>query len=358
MPDAFDFGTVDAGATVEFSARFLTTRRGLMEQLGERLAGLAPPGWRPTVRKWFTPARAAAPFVPVDLSRLKPVVAAPDFAQVTEVAPAQNQSWFGGRSYVVVHGRVKPARAGKYSGHLTVTMDGRKASLPLRVRARELAAGRPRLLVVCTPFEEYATENGLELRPVAEALSAVAAAVDCVEKLPAKLGGYRVILLADSALSGIGMQEVARVRDFVEQGGRLILPCDAFFVGTIPKANEILAGHGLTVITNDMYGLHQATNIVADPLTRGVARLEFFRPSPIVVTDPAKARLLALDPGGAGGFVAVTRRPGGGEVIVITSSLWWLWIGRFNDQPDNARMLQNVLSAEAPVVRIRSRGQE
>ena len=93
-----------------------------------------------------------------------------------------------------------------------------------------------------------------------------------------------------------------------------------------------------------MSDYHITKNIVADPLTRGVARVQFHRPSPIVVTDATQARLLAIDPGGAGGFVAVTRWPGGGEEVVIGHSLWWVWIGESHS--DNARLLRNILSTE------------
>src|SRR6185295_12735374 len=67
-PDRFDFGTVDAGSTLEFSARLLTTDpKSLWERLGIRLAGWLPNPWQPRVRQWFTPSRPPVPFVPVDL---------------------------------------------------------------------------------------------------------------------------------------------------------------------------------------------------------------------------------------------------------------------------------------------------
>ena len=57
-PDEFDFGTMDAGSTLEFSAQFLTTDpRGLWERLGIRLAGWLPNAWQPAVRQWFTAVR-------------------------------------------------------------------------------------------------------------------------------------------------------------------------------------------------------------------------------------------------------------------------------------------------------------
>jgi hypothetical protein len=273
-------------------------------------------------------------------------VEAPDFVQVKEVTPRQEKEWYQGRPFVAVHGRLNVPEPGRYSGKIKVTLDGRQALFPIRVRVRGSAPGRPRLLVVTTPYEEYSTEHGSDFATVTGVLSALEARVDCVESLPAGLESYRAILLADNALATINPQDVVRMRGFVEKGGRLILPCNAFFSQTVPKANEILSGLGLQVEDKDMSGIHNATNIVADVLTRGVGRLEFHRPSPIVVTDAAKGKLLALDPNGPGGFVGIARLENGGEIVVLSASLWWNWVTEFKDNPDNVRLLQNVLSVE------------
>jgi len=342
-PDYFDFGTLDAGSTRECSARFLTIdQKGMLERMGERIANWCPKTWEPALRRW-TAGPKRTDFPKLDLSTLKPTASAPDFVQVKSVTPQQNKYWYNGRSYVSVLLKLNTSRPGSYAGKVKVTLGRRESSLPIRFRVREAAGGK-RVLVTASPYQEFATENGADFDTVTRVLSSVGVAVDCTDELPATLESYRTILLGDSALSRIQPEDVARVRAFVEQGGRLILPCDAFFQGTIPKANEILAGHGLMVLTNGMNGTHHATNIISDALTRGVVRLEFFRPSSIVVTDAAKGKVLALDPGGAGGFVAVMRVPGGGEITVITASLWWNWVGQFTDHPDNARLLQNVLS--------------
>src|SRR6185295_11049549 len=295
--------------------------------------------------QWFTPSRPPVPFVPGDLKTLHARVEAPDFVQVKEVTPRQEKAFDRGRPFVAVSFRLNIPQAGNHSGKIKVTLDGRQAWLPIRVRVRASAPDRARLLVVHTPYEEYATEHGSDFDPVTRILSALDAAVDCVDMLPTRLEPYRTILLADSALARINAEDVARVRSFAEKGGRLILPCNAFFSGTIQRANEILSGYGLQVEDKDMSGVYNATNIVADLLTRGVGRLEFHRPSPVVVTDGAKGKLLARDPTGPGGFVAVARLDGG-EIVVLSESLWWYWVARFKDAPDNARLLQNVLTAQ------------
>jgi hypothetical protein len=262
------------------------------------------------------------------------------------VTPRQEKAWYGGRPFVAVHSRLIIPRAGKFSGKIKVTLGDRQAFLPIRVRVRGRAQARPRLLVVTTPYEEYSTEKGSAFKTVTGILSALDASIDCLEKLPTRLENYRSILLADDALASISPEDVERVRRFADTGGRVVLPCNAFFHQTVSKANQILAERGLQVQDKDMTGVHNATNILADALTRGVIRLEFHRPSPITVTDTAKGKLLALDPNGPGGFVGVARLDGGGEIVVLGASLWWNWVAEFKDAPANARLLQNILSVQ------------
>jgi hypothetical protein len=107
-PDEFDFGTVDAGSTLEFSARLLAKdSRGPLERLGIRLADWSPRSWEPKLRQWFAPPRPTVPFVPVDLKLLQPKVEAPDFVLVKEVTPRQEKVWYGGQPFVAVHGRCR-----------------------------------------------------------------------------------------------------------------------------------------------------------------------------------------------------------------------------------------------------------
>jgi hypothetical protein len=344
-PDYYDFGTLHVGSTLECSARLLTIeQKSRWQRIVERIATWAPRSLQPMLRSW-TPQQRKEDFPAIDLTVLKPLIAAPKFIQVKAMTPQQNKAWYKGRPYVAVTLKLDTSRPGDYAGKVTVALGRRRSSLPIRFRVRAGTSGQ-RLLVTASPYQEFASENGSDFEAVTRVLSELNAGVDCLDGLPERLESYGTIILGDIALSDIQPKDVARVRAFAERGGRLILPCNAFFVGTIPKANEILAGHGLMVVTNDMAGTHHATNIISDALTRGVARLEFHRPSPITATDSAKGKLLALDPAGGGsGFVAVTRLPAGGEIVVITASLWWHWIAQFKDNPDNERLLRNLLRA-------------
>jgi hypothetical protein len=60
----------------------------------------------------------------------------------------------------------------------------------------------------------------------------------------------------------------------------------------------------------------------------GIETANFFRASPVSVTDPTKGRILARALGvgkDVDGFIAIAKA-GKGEVIVIGQSMWWHWI--------------------------------
>jgi hypothetical protein len=134
------------------------------------------------------------------------------------------------------------------------------------------------------------------------------------------------------------------LRKFVSDGGRLVLVADAFFYGTAPRANELLGSYGMEIIDKDAgLGITNST-VNADSFTSGVKRVGFWRPAPIKVTDPTQAKLLVVNEDGEGGFVAVSRSPNRGEVIVVTQSLWWNWIRSDPANFDNCLLLENLLS--------------
>ena len=72
--------------------------------------------------------------------------------------------------------------------------------------------------------------------------------------------------------------------------------------------------------------------------------MDFFRPSQIDVTDPAQGKLLVKAEDGHGGYLAVSRKPSRGEVIVLAQSLWWSWIRSDPAKADNLRLLENLLA--------------
>src|SRR5262249_48837038 len=114
------------------------------------------------------------------------------------------------------------------------------------------------------------------------------------------LGKFDVVLLAAGGLLQVNEHDRNRLKKFLEKGGRLLVSGNAFFRGTVEKANELLVSHGLRM--DDKEDANAANveikeaDIVADPLTEGVKKLRFHRASPVVVTDKAKGKILVAAP--------------------------------------------------------------
>ena len=87
-----------------------------------------------------------------------------------------------------------------------------------------------------------------------------------------------------------------------------------------------------------------AQPVLARTVREDVAKVAFFRPSPVRVLEPAMGKLLVAAPQfPESGYVAVGRSAKA-EIVVLGTSLWWDWITpNKSDGADNARLLGNLL---------------
>jgi hypothetical protein len=339
QPDQFPLGTVLQGSRVEMSL-------GIFSSLGSSpnpafISGLPSP-----IRKaceWgldiFRNLKAKSQW------QLK--VKAPDFLRVEKATIRSSNP------LAFVSASLKTDQPGHYEGNLVVRLSSATfAPTNIVVRVTAIVAPartltRRQVLITATPYECYATEHGRDFEPLADLTTRLAnkgIRVDLRQQLPSSLSGYSTVLLAAESLCGLNPQRIPALRKFVSDGGRLVLAADAFFSGTAPKADELLGSYGLEIIDKDAgRGITNST-VIADPFTSGVKRVGFWRPAAIKVTDPAQAKLLVVDEDVGGGFVAVSRSPNRGEVIVVTQSLWWNWIRSDPTNVDNCLLLENLLS--------------
>jgi hypothetical protein len=133
MPDHFELGRAYVGSTVEFSARFLdSSRKHPVDAAFERIAKSLPQAWSSLLSK-VHPKNFRSPPGQVDLSKLKPMVQSPAFIRVEKILPTQGKGRSAGRPFVVLHLSVDTSRPGKYSGAVTLTLDHRRASLPVHI---------------------------------------------------------------------------------------------------------------------------------------------------------------------------------------------------------------------------------
>jgi hypothetical protein len=342
QPDQFPMGTVVQGSRVEMSFGVFS-------------------GLRPSVLPGFitglpSPIRKPCEWGITSLRSLKAKnewglkVDAPGFLKVDE---AQIQFHSSGGPFAFVSVSLKTDQPGRFDGTVIVrlTSSGYAATnITVPVSAAVVtspSSPRRTTLITQTPYECYSTGNGHDFEPLANLVSRLTTngvRIDFRRYLPRSISGYSTILFAGDALARADPAQTAVLKNFVSGGGRLILAADAFLVPTTPNANAILSSYGLQIINRDAGKRMTNSTVIADSLTSNVRHLDFWRPAPVKVTDTSQAKLLVTSDDSEGGFVAVSRSPNRGEVIVVTQSLWWNWIRSDSTNVDNCVLLENLLA--------------
>jgi hypothetical protein len=299
IPDRVSFGVLRTGAIAEASVRVF-------------VRAVEPAGIRARVR-------------------------APWFVKVEDVhvgGPGEGTS--RGTVFCDVYFRLDTERPGERAGILRVMLAGERGEIPIVASVAPRDPALPRVLAAETPFHHVATDDASIFDPLLDVVKSSKADVSYARRLPDDLSGFDVVLLAGEALLGTDDRGIAAIRRFVAGGGRLIVAANYFFRGTVERANAILKPHGI-VIEDAEPDREVEAGTAADPLTEGVDKLSFFRPSPMKITDPSAAKILVPAPREAEGFVAVWR--GKGEVVALGQSLWWQWVGA---APGNGRLIRNL----------------
>jgi hypothetical protein len=251
---------------------------------------------------------------------------------------------------------VDTGRAGPWSGVIRLDIGQQQVSIPVSATVRPQMPQLTRLLVVETPFNKYSGSNADVFKPWLKLMEdghfdvhylAARHGMPVIGKVD--LAQIDVVLLGMSGLLFLQDSDVTRLKQFVDDGGRLVLAANRFFRGTVVKANELLEPYGLSMVDTENRRTRevkiQASDISEDPLTERVKTLFFFRPSPVRVVDSRTAKILVTSPREPGeGYLAVARAKRG-EVIALGQSLWWDWISNERGEAaNNAALLANLLA--------------
>lgn len=226
--------------------------------------------------------------------------------------------------------------------------------------------GQPALgeLVLCdSPFACHTSHHSLDsLVRIAGALPfrwhCVGTVGEIGEVLP------RTLVLHQGGLLRCNDGDVGTLRELVASGGNLVVLADEFFRGTTTAANRVLAPFGIRMKQDgrDEPGLSRQEQIhrilawqeryeqtpfdsgpaetVAHPLTRGVKKVHWWRPCPLVCTGPG-ASPLVRNPADTEECFAAVAQPGG-YVVVVGTSLWTS-LSAVGWPYDNDRLLANLL---------------
>jgi hypothetical protein len=333
MPTRLDFGTVCQGATVE--------------------------------------ASVGASIPTTDLKGSVVVVETPDFVTLlkTETVPSFNipQLKTGRVSAAISVATDKP---GKYAGDVKVRYGDHQLTIPLEVTVIPRPRDVPKILFVSSPFQGVLGIEPEHVRTLREITSAGNAEFSFKESVmtpgypqPEFLAQFDVIVLQYEQLIDAGANEslVQLFQDYVRGGGRLVLLANAFMVGTVHSANEIARPFGLRIDPGEIEDANagdrrrlacREAQIEQDAFTAGVDEVTFFRASPIVVTDPAIAKLLVRSPVRSRDGVVAVGRVGQGELVLFTQTVLSIFLGDsegpFGDVADNRTLFRNLLFAPKP----------
>ncbi len=311
QPDRLDFGRVHVGARVEGSVQIVLD--------------------------------------PKEAEAKEAQVVPPAFVRVTRVNVGTRKSGANTKGYCIIVVSIDTGRAFEGSGAIQVTVGGRRIEVPVAASIRPRDAGRPRVLVAETPFHRSSTADGTLFDPWRKLVVSAGLDVDYVEiSRGSVLGGidlatFDVVLLGGLGVIGLRDADVTELKRFAERGGRVIVTANAFFVGTVPKANELLEPYGLRMEDKESRVQNQfdigPESITPCPFTEGVKALYFHRPSPTKVLNEDRTFVLVESPAGLDGCLLAYARAGEGEVLGLGESLWWSWIAK----ADNAVLFGNLL---------------
>jgi len=311
QPDRLTLGTVQVGATLEASVRF---------------------------------------FMHIDkLSGVTSQVASPEFIKVTgtEVG-TKSRGHAGTLRYFDVFISIDTSQPGSFSGAVVVEFGTHRSELPVTVKVIDKEPAARHVLIVSSPFTGTSTDDAAHYTSFLEVVRSSKLDVNYTRYLPRQLSSFDVILLTGRALAVLDDMRVQSLNKYIRGGGRVIVAANAFFLGSVTRANELLEGHGLILENRDIHSTakkpqdrsrFESKLVTRDKLTADVSLLKFRRASPIKVITPSMAKILVHSPfSESEGTIAVSR-PGEGEIVVLSQSIWWLWAGRGGD---NAQMLRNL----------------
>jgi hypothetical protein len=132
---------------------------------------------------------------------------------------------------------------------LSVSFGRTKAKISIKATIEKSHPGRPRLLIAATPFNRYSTTDGTmfstwtDLAKEAKAdVSYLLAGKEKAVLRDLDLTQFTCVLLADGGLVFLTPEDITKVRRYAQGGGRVVVAANAFMLGTIQKANEVLEG--------------------------------------------------------------------------------------------------------------------
>jgi hypothetical protein len=322
FPDRIDVGLIHVGGTAEASVRVF----------------------------WDASARADA----------DAAIVSPTFIAIKESTTGLHNSGINVLPYTDVVVTFDTSATGVFEGEIEVTYRTQQATIPVVAEVVAGGAKHVRVLIAQTPFHRQATETDsdfdewrklIRVNKIDVSYLEVKRGSDVLRDID--LSGFQVILLGTEGVSELTDVDLDRLHEFVGNGGRLVVTASASHTGSVDHLNRVAKRYGLIMFDTDIpappsVGLKvpwiESATIQASPLTQNVAKVTLLRPAPVAAIDRVSATILVAD-GSGNGLIGHARR-GRGDIVVIATSLWALWL---NDvESDNARLMRNILFEGSP----------
>ena len=340
-PDALPFGDTIQGSRVEFD---VVLRSGIQPAPIPSFVAHLPRFIRGTVDAYYRRTQVSR-----TIAKWRMQVEPPPFVVVDE----QRFEFFSPLGLMArIRAHLDTDHIRRCSGLLRVKLQGpiktpNVISIPISAKILPPPASGAKVLVCSTPYQGFSTDRGTHFLPLAALKGRLAARgirLDFTYSLPESLAAYDGFLIGDARLIYLSVPQMQRLRQRVGQGAFLVLGADSYIHGTARKAAEVAELYGLHVDTARVGQGVTNSIVVEDRLTDGVASFGFRGPVRISVIDPGQGKVLLRGPEGPGGYAAVSRAPGRGEVRVLSEALWWFTLNAEGGWPENARFIERLLS--------------
>lgn len=272
-PNRLDFGTVRVNATVEGSVRI----------------------FKDSVRTAVKTGKDATAINNVQIYKDgdKPAgvsfgVQPPSFATITTVElGVQTYAKDDTRIFCDVSVAITTQRIGEYAGAMKVQVGSEETTVPIRVNVLPQDPSATSVLIAQTPFDKFSTNDATAFDPwlrLVESANLDPHYLDVARNRAVlreiDLSKFDVILLGGMGLVSLLDSDVTKLKQYVNDGGRLVINANHFFRGTVDHANELLGIVGLRMTDTEEGGTNSfelsGNAIVSDPLTKAVSSVKFF----------------------------------------------------------------------------------
>ena len=232
---------------------------------------------------------------------------------------------------------------GTHSGTIRIQTDTGEFTLPASISVIKRDSTSCKILWTETPFDGF---SGISTALLDELIRSHHLDIDFTREIPCNLDLCKMIVLEGGAVYNIWQEDVMRLQNFVEAGGRLVVGADAFFRHSVDGLNKIVHTYGFKMldiepnceVDVEIHSAHFQTDRQCN-LFAGVDRLHFFRPSPIVVDN--RDAFCIHHPDDRNLVYVSGVKVNSGEVFVIGQSLLLKF---FSETAGNQQFLANLLT--------------